>query len=64
MSVPIRKLSIFMLAIALFLQSSCANEENDLWRLISSYEDFGITPNDLATFLKAHGYNASPSSPM
>jgi len=58
MSVSIRKLSIFVLAIALFLQSSCANEENDLWLLISSYEDFGITPNDLATFLIAHGYNA------
>jgi len=58
MSVSIRKLSIFVLAIALFLQSSCANEENDLWLLISSYEDFGITPNDLATFLTAHGYNA------
>jgi hypothetical protein len=60
MSVPTRKLSIFVLAIALLLSSSDANEENDLWLLISSYEDFGITPNDLATFLTAHGYNAKP----
>jgi hypothetical protein len=39
-----------------------ASEENDLWLLLSSYEDIGITTKDLAFFLATHGYNAEPSS--
>ncbi|VVB64982.1 Uncharacterised protein [uncultured archaeon] len=35
-------------------------DTNDLWFLISSYEDIGITVDDLAKFLVAHGYNAKP----
>ena len=43
--------------------SSCrASEENDLWLLLSSYEDIGITTKDLAFFLVTHGYNAEPAS--
>ncbi|MCX6677674.1 MAG: hypothetical protein NTU95_06980 [Methanothrix sp.] len=61
MPVPIQKLSLFLLIVALLLQSSHADEENDLWLLISSYEDIGISLNDLATFLAAHGYNAKPA---
>lgn len=33
---------------------------NELWFLISSYEDIGITVQDLSQFLVAHGYNARP----
>jgi hypothetical protein len=61
MSVPVKKLSLFLLMVALLLHSSHAEEENDLWLLISSYEDIGISLNDLATFLIAHGYNATPA---
>lgn len=37
-----------------------SGEENDLWLLLSSYEDIGITVNDLAFFLATHGYDAKP----
>lgn len=37
-----------------------ATEENDLWLLLSSYEDIGITVDDLAFFLATHGYDAKP----
>ncbi len=50
-----------MLILALLQTSSHADEENDLWLLISSYEDIGISVSDLATFLTAHGYIAKPS---
>jgi hypothetical protein len=49
-----------LLSTFLFLFPSQAGEENDLWLLLSSYEDIGITVNDLAFFLATHGYNAQP----
>lgn len=60
MSACIKKLSLFLLMVALLLYPSCADEENDLWLLISSYEDISISLDDLAMFLIAHGYNATP----
>jgi hypothetical protein len=60
MSACIKKLSFTLLIVALLMYTSCADEENDLWLLISSYEDMSISINDLATFLIAHGYNATP----
>lgn len=33
---------------------------NDLWFLVSSYEDIGITVYDLAKFLIANGFDARP----
>ena len=53
--IPISVILIF------FLSASQASEENDLWLLLSSYEDIGITTNDLAFFLVTHGYNAKPA---
>ncbi len=49
-----------LLAIILFLSPSQAGEENDLWLLLSSYEDIGATVKDLAFFLATHGYNVQP----
>lgn len=52
---------ICLVLIAYF--ASCASdctEENDLWLLMSSYEDIGITVKDLAFFLATHGYSAEP----
>lgn len=49
-----------LLSIFLCLSFSQAAEENDLWLLISSYEDIGITVKDLAFFLATHGYDATP----
>lgn len=60
MSASIKKLSLFLFMVALLLHSSHAEEENDLWLLISSYEDISISLNDLATFLIAHGYDVTP----
>jgi hypothetical protein len=34
--------------------------ENDLWLLVSSYEDVGITVDDLIFFLVTHGFDAHP----
>lgn len=48
---------LFLCAIACY-----ASEENDLWLLLSSYEDLGITTEDLAFFLATHGYDAQPAS--
>jgi hypothetical protein len=59
-SVPVWRLSILVIILSLLQQSSHANEENDLWLLISSFEDIVISASDLATFLIAHGYNAKP----
>jgi hypothetical protein len=54
---------IFVSVILFFYASACyASEENDLWLLLSSYEDIGITNEDLAFFLATHGYNAQPAS--
>jgi len=55
--------SIILLSMLLILYpSACqASEENDLWLLLSSYEDIGITMKDLAFFLATHGYDAQPA---
>jgi hypothetical protein len=39
---------------------SQAAQDNDLWLLLSSYEDVGITARDLAFFLATHGFSARP----
>ncbi len=51
---------LVLLSIFLCLSFSQAAEENDLWLLLSSYEDIGITVKDLAFFLATHGYDATP----
>lgn len=55
---------VILISILLILSPSVcqASEENDLWLLLSSYEDIGITIGDLAFFLATHGFNAKPSS--
>ena len=55
---------VILISILLVLSTSAcqASEENDLWLLLSSYEDIGITIEDLAFFLATHGFNAKPSS--
>jgi len=55
----------FIILILIFYLSplictSYGAEENDLWLLVSSYEDVGITVQDLAFFLATHGYDARP----
>lgn len=61
--VQLREFIILISVILIFVLSACqASEENDLWLLLSSYEDIGITTNDLAFFLVIHGYNAEPKS--
>jgi hypothetical protein len=55
--------AIYTIAVLSLLVAYCSGtEENDLWLLISSYEDIGITAKDLAFFLETHGYNAQPNS--
>lgn len=49
-----------VLLIVLSVGHSSADDVNDLWLLISSYEDIGITVQDLAFFLVSHGYDATP----
>jgi hypothetical protein len=45
----------------ILLTFSCnAEETTDLWFLVSSYEDPKISSYDLAIFLTAHGYQATP----
>jgi len=56
-----RHLFAICLIAALLVSYCSATEENDLWLQISSYEDIGITVQDLAFFLVTHGYNAEPS---
>jgi hypothetical protein len=51
--------ALIVVSIILPATSVCA-EENDLWLLISSYEDIGITVQDLAFFLATHGFDATP----
>lgn len=53
-------MTIMLLSLVLYPSACQASEENDLWLLLSSYEDIGITVNDLAFFLATHGYNAKP----
>lgn len=53
-------LLISLLFLACSATPSSASEENDLWLLISSYEDVGITVQDLAFFLATKGYDAVP----
>ena len=61
--VDLRGFGIIVSMLLILYPSACqASEENDLWLLLSSYEDIGITPNDLAFFLVTHGYNAEPVS--
>ena len=58
-----RGYKVIILMLLFLYPSSCrASEENDLWLLLSSYEDIGITTKDLAFFLVTHGYNAEPAS--
>ena len=52
---------LISLLLILFVSACQASEENDLWLLLSSYEDIGITIKDLAFFLATHGYDAQPS---
>ena len=49
-----------IVAVALLVSCCYGTEENDLWLLLSSYMDLGITVKDLAFFLETHGYNAEP----
>ncbi len=57
-----RGFSVIILVLLILFPSACrASEENDLWLLLSSYEDLGITTKDLAFFLVTHGYNAEPA---
>jgi hypothetical protein len=61
--VGLRGFSIIVLVLLILYPSACrASEENDLWLLLSSYEDIGITTKDLAFFLVTHGYNAEPAT--
>ena len=61
--VGLRGYKVIVLMLLILYPSSCrASEENDLWLLLSSYEDIGITTKDLAFFLVTHGYNAEPAS--
>ncbi len=61
--IGLRGFIVIILALSILYPSTCwASEENDLWLLLSSYEDIGITTKDLAFFLVTHGYNAEPVS--
>lgn len=51
---------LILLSLILYPSACRASEENDLWLLLSTYEDIGITIKDLAFFLATHGYNAKP----
>lgn len=52
--------AIVLTSLFFFLSACQAAEDNDLWLLLSSYEDIGITVNDLAFFLVTHGFDAQP----
>lgn len=54
------RITSLLFSLALILGASDCAEENDLWLLISSYEDIGITVQDLAFFLATHGFDATP----
>lgn len=55
-----RRVLAFVLILSLYLSVCQCAEENDLWLLLSSYEDISITVSDLAFFLATHGFNAKP----
>jgi hypothetical protein len=52
--------AIVVAALFILVLYCSGTEENDLWLLLSSYEDLGITVKDLAFFMETHGYNAEP----
>jgi len=56
----LRKVLAIVLILSLYLSSCHGTEENDLWLLLSSYEDISITVSDLAFFLATHGFDAKP----
>jgi hypothetical protein len=61
--VELRGTIILVSMLLILCLSACqASEENDLWLLLSSYEDIGITMKDLAFFLATHGFNAEPAA--
>jgi hypothetical protein len=50
-----------LIFLGILLTFSCnAEETTDLWFLVSSYEDTQMSSYDLAMFLTAHGYRATP----
>ena len=59
------KLKFILVLLVFYLvispNTARGGEENDLWLLISSYEDIGITVQDLAFFLATPGYDAKPN---
>lgn len=55
-----RAMTLLAVLLAFFPYGSHCTEENDLWLLVSSYEDVSITVKDLAFFLSTHDYNAYP----
>jgi hypothetical protein len=60
--VELRRFIILVSMLLILGHSACqASEENDLWLLLSSYEDIGITMKDLAFFLATHGFDAQPA---
>lgn len=59
-SLPAWMIVVLGLMKILLIFAAQANEVTDLWFLISSYEDQKLTPNELADFLTAHGYQAAP----
>lgn len=58
-SLPIRIIGALILIRLLLICAAQAEETTDLWYLMSSYEDQKMTPEDLANFLTAHGYQAT-----
>ncbi|HII07200.1 MAG TPA: hypothetical protein HA349_07795 [Methanotrichaceae archaeon] len=54
------KILLLIFCLVLIPETSNCAEVNDLWLLISSYEDIGMTVLDLAFFLATHGYDATP----
>jgi hypothetical protein len=55
-----RASAIMLISMLSCLAVSQATQDNDLWLLLSSYEDIGITAKDLAFFLATHGFSARP----
>jgi hypothetical protein len=57
---PVWIIGVIVLMRVLLITTPQAEETTDLWYLMSSYEDQKITTEDLADFLTAHGYQATP----
>ena len=53
-------IGVLVLVRVLLIYSPQAEETTDLWYLVSGYEDQKMTTEDLADFLTAHGYQATP----